>query len=788
MLLSVCLTYLKLINMWKLINIYAENLCAFRELDYMPLQGITTLVFGNNLDNDSQKSNGSGKSALIETIAIGISGSPLRKIKNEEIINDMSDECFVKLTFDNDSCTERFIVERKLSRKSASSVKCSIVRDGKLVETDEAVRSSVSEYDKYILEKLGITKDELYNNFILSKHKFQDFLSCSDKDKKEIINRFSNGVIVDKAIEKLSEDMAPIQSDLSQAALTVANFDGRIEMLNEQIQAEANSQEEKAKSKLQKIQEKEEAITLKRSEIREYSNKIEEVNTSLDQLEIIDAEVLKTEEDEDNAKTVIKKISTLFAGHITGLSDWGKRIEEKENQIPALEKELGQITSGIKTIQEEIKSLETENDVLRKKHKEFEAKYPGQIKRYEENILSQQKEIASLEEAIHQISKTKRNLNTAIEEIKTKLAGTIACPKCSHKFLLSDNKFDVDKAGETLEKNQKEVVRLNLEVNTKTAKISEYEALISVNKTEKNRLMSDNNNWLDKLNEAQGKISRAMSKINDLNLKQQRVSGEIALAQNELESIRKKIFDEAYNLLDDAFSSKERLIKQLEENIEAAKGSIETLQSTIKEIKESSETEIIETLKASLKEFTKKSSEAILEKSKIEIKLNTLKEQEQRFIEFKTYLANTKIEALSKITNEFLESIGSDIRIKFSGYTILKSGKLRDKISISIIRDGIDCGSFGKFSEGEKARVNLANILAMHKLININCGDNKGLDLLVLDEILEAVDENGLANMFSALNNIGTTAIVVSHGNVAENYPYKLIINKQNGESYINAN
>lgn len=774
--------------MWKLINIYAENLCAFRELDYMPLQGITTLVFGNNLDNDSQKSNGSGKSALIETIAIGISGSPLRKIKNEEIINDMSDECFVKLTFDNDSCTERFIVERKLSRKSASSVKCSIVRDGKLVETDEAVRSSVSEYDKYILEKLGITKDELYNNFILSKHKFQDFLSCSDKDKKEIINRFSNGVIVDKAIEKLSEDMAPIQSDLSQAALTVANFDGRIEMLNEQIQAEANSQEEKAKSKLQKIQEKEEAITLKRSEIREYSNKIEEVNTSLDQLEIIDAEVLKTEEDEDNAKTVIKKISTLFAGHITGLSDWGKRIEEKENQIPALEKELGQITSGIKTIQEEIKSLETENDVLRKKHKEFEAKYPGQIKRYEENILSQQKEIASLEEAIHQISKTKRNLNTAIEEIKTKLAGTIACPKCSHKFLLSDNKFDVDKAGETLEKNQKEVVRLNLEVNTKTAKISEYEALISVNKTEKNRLMSDNNNWLDKLNEAQGKISRAMSKINDLNLKQQRVSGEIALAQNELESIRKKIFDEAYNLLDDAFSSKERLIKQLEGNIEAAKGSIETLQSTIKEIKESSETEIIETLKASLKEFTKKSSEAILEKSKIEIKLNTLKEQEQRFIEFKTYLANTKIEALSKITNEFLESIGSDIRIKFSGYTILKSGKLRDKISISIIRDGIDCGSFGKFSEGEKARVNLANILAMHKLININCGDNKGLDLLVLDEILEAVDENGLANMFSALNNIGTTAIVVSHGNVAENYPYKLIINKQNGESYINAN
>lgn len=651
--------------MWKLRNIYAENLCAFRELDYTPLQGVTTLVFGNNLDNDSQKSNGSGKSALIEAIAIGVSGSPLRKIKNEEIINDMSDECFVKLTFDNDSSTEIFIIERKLSRKSASSVKCSIIRDGKQIETDEAVRSSVNEYDKYILEKLGITKDELYNNFILSKHKFQDFLSCSDKDKKEIINRFSNGVIVDKAIEKLTEDMAPIQSDLSQATLTVANIDGRIEILNEQIQAEENSQEQKAKSKLQKIQEKEEAITLKRSEIREYNNKIEEANSSLDQLEIIDAGVLKIEEDEDNAKTVIEKINALFAGHITGISDWGKEIEKKENQIPSLEKELEQITSSTNTVQEEIKALEAGNNILIKEYREFEAKYPGEIKKYEDAISLQQKEIFSLEETINRSAKAKRNLNIAIEEIKTKLAGAITCPQCSHRFLLSDNKFDVDKAGEILEQNKKEINQINLDLEIGSTKISEYEVQISMNKTEKSRLISENKNWLDKLNEAQEKIIKTTSKINDLNLKQQRVSGEIALAQNELENIRKKIFDEAYNLLDDAFSSKERFIKQLEGNIEAAKGSIETLQTTINELKESSEAEIIETLRASLKKFTKKSSEAISEKSKIEIKLNTLKEQEQRFVEFKTYLANTKIEALSKITNEFLESIGSDIRIKF---------------------------------------------------------------------------------------------------------------------------
>ena len=115
----------------------------------------------------------------------------------------------------------------------------------------------------------------------------------------------------------------------------------------------------------------------------------------------------------------------------------------------------------------------------------------------------------------------------------------------------------------------------------------------------------------------------------------------------------------------------------------------------------------------------------------------------------------------------------------------MKSGKVRDKISISLLRNGINCGSFDKFSEGEKTRANLANILAMHKLTNVSCPEGKGLDLLVLDEILDATDEVGLANIFETINNLGITALIVSHGNIAENYPHKLIVNKQNGVSFI---
>ena len=776
--------------MWKLNDIHVENLCAFKELDYTLEQGVTTLVFGNNLDNDSQKSNGSGKSALIEAIAIGIGGTPLRKIKNEEIINDAADGCFIRLRFLSDSSTEEFIVERKISRKSASAVKCSIIRDGRPVETDEAVRSSVSEYDKYILEKLGINKDELYNNFVLSKHKFQDFLSCSDKDKKEIINRFSNGILVDKAIEKLEEDMIPLQRELNEANLNVANIDGRVSMLQEQIEAEENAKEERAKTKLQKIEEKESLIVSKRAEIRKCKEEIDSTNAALDRLDNVDGNLQTIEEDDKiTPNEAVERIAALFKeASIAGLSDWKQNIIEKEQSILSLEKKLEENGASVSVVESQLNGLKNDYDNLNEDYQKFSSKYPDRLKEYDDTINSQQQEIVSLTESVKQNIRAKRNLNVTIEELKTKLAGTIKCPKCSHEFLLSDKDFNVEEAEKALVEQEKAVSALDSCIKEQNSNLVEYENRIDKTKSLKIKLREENTNWEEKLSSVQSSINRLKSKINDLNLSQKTISDKIAMIQDDLSNVRKKIFDEAFDLLDDEIGKKERTIKKLEETISATEGSIETLLQTIKELKESSDTGVIESLRLSLKEFMKKSTKAVSERSKIESRLNALKEQGQRFVEFKTYLANTKIEALSKITNEFLESIGSDIRIKFSGYTILKTGKLRDKISISIIRDGVDSGSFGKLSEGEKARVNLANILAMHKLINVNCDGDKGLDLLVLDEILEAVDENGLANMFSAINHIGVTALVVSHGNVAENYPYKLIINKQNGESYIDEN
>lgn len=770
--------------MWKLNRIIAQNLCAFKELDYTLLQGVTTLIFGDNRDNESQRSNGSGKSALLECIAIGITGSPLRKIKNEEIVNDSADECYVSLEFSNSSSSEVFTIERSLYRKGASGVRCVIERDGKTVTTDEAVQHSVDGYNKYILEKLGITRDELFNNFILSKHRYEDFLSSSDKEKKEIINRFSNGIVVDEAIAKIAEDLAPIEQELHEVDLEVAGLDGRVEMLVEQIKQEENSTQERAKSKMEKIATIEKNITDKRELLRGMSVQVDAACDVLATLDTADKEIQMLENSDESLEICLNGIEMLIKP-FGKLTDWNSVLKNKTSELTLAQQEQATLSDEIEALEDDVKKQTQACERVKSQHTQFVADATTESEKFKQKLSDLEKEMQQANKRCNSLLEKRRLHSSAIESLKNKIAGVIICPRCEFEFVASDGSFDVVQGEKELKQLQSEL-ELTIQKRTETEK-----TIVFIEQDQKEiqqarrKLNTDNSEWLTKVDLAEKELQTLNFKLDSIQRKSRQLSDRIVTIQSDIENTRRKMFDEAYEIVDSETTVRKRDIKRLKEDIAATESSIETLYTTIGEINNTSPDEVIVSLKTSLKTYRKKSEEVLKEKTEIEKELGSLQEQQQRFGQFKSYLANTKIEALSKITNEFLESIGSDIRINFSGYTTLKTGKVREKISISILRDGIDCGSFGKLSAGESARLQLASILAMQKLVNSNCDDDKGLDLLVLDEILSAVDEEGLAKMFESLNKLGITALVVSHGHVSESYPNTLTIRKENGESRI---
>ena len=772
--------------MWTLIQVYAKNLCAFKLLDYKLLQKHTTLIFGNNMDNDSQGSNGSGKSAMLEAIAIGITGETLRKIKMDEIINDAENEAIVSLLLLNTATGQRLTIQRIISRKAAQVIKVCVCANE--TEDNEVCieQASVADYNKFILETLGLTKEDIFSNFILSKHKYLSFLSSSDREKKEIINRFSNGVIVDESIIALQEDMVPIQELLKQAELSVANHTGRVETLQEQINTAITESTERSQKKAERIANWNKAIADKRNHIREQNILINKANEILDQYDKTDKVLQKLENGKKDAKECFEIISEHFASHTLPLPRNFAAISIKnQKELEVVAKEYAEVQKQLTQHDKKIVIAKNSYDKLLKQYEKFQEDFDKKSTKAEEKINMLLSSVNKLETDNSRLRTQRVQLEADIADLQKQLAGVIVCPKCQHEFTLA-NDIDINDVKLKLQDRKGESQDILNSIETNERSIAEITAEGRKARQEQDRLNNCKIEWSTKITEtctALDELSRGASSLAN---KMQALQNQMNILQKSIEEVRVNLFDDAYAILDEAIQRQESEIKRAELNINNANGAIQSYEESIHDIENASETDMIETLKANKKKYEKELTLAISQKENVEQKLNSYKEQEATFIEFKTHLANTKIDALSHITNEFLEAIGSDIRIAFSGFTVLKSGKIRDKISISIIRDGVDCGSFDKFSEGEKARVNLANILAMHKLTNINCDDNKGLDLLILDEILEATDEQGLSNIFDALNQL-ITSLVVSHGNIAENYPYKTVVNKLNGISFIDA-
>lgn len=765
--------------MWQLTELQATNICAFEQLTYTPVQNQATLVFGNNLDNDSQNSNGSGKSALIEAVAIGILGEPLRKVNVDEIINDHFDEATVSMTLHNTMSGVFMTVNRKLSRKSPQDIQV-------IVDGSDVKQSSVADYNKYVLEQIGLSKDDVLHNFILTARKYQSFLSSSDKDKKEIINRFSNGVMVDESIEALRADIEPLQLSLQEAENEVARCTGRVSALAEEIESYIENEAAAKASLAERIASIQESISSKRAEIRDSQSR----KTAMDQfwhcLDGVDADMQKLEEsDADVIKAYTEITNRFLKAKLPPISDYEVQIERGQKQCDELGEEMREINDKIATLSKKAVVLEKELFAIKESNQKECNDIDQQSRKIENEIVRLRNKAIKLRDESSELMKARSTFSQSIATLEKQLAGVIECPKCHHEFTLA-NDMDVAKARMELVQNKTSLKETEADID-KVDK--EYDRCVNNGKAKKNEqaeLDGKKQDLVQTYNEANAKFMNVQSSCLSLKNDLGKVKNKLQTASTAIANMRKKMFDEAFDIIDKAFKDNEWNVDGLEKRILAAQSSIEAFEEQIKQLKTPSQNNGLEHLKESKVKYERGLEKAKANQEAVQTDLNILKTQESNFVEFKTYLANTKIKAIAQITNDFLDAIGSDIRVNLSGYTVLKSGKVRDKISVSLIRNGIDCGSFDKFSAGEKCRVELASVLALHKLSNVNCEEGKGLNLLVIDEILDCTDEEGLANVFKALNDTQVTALVVSHGNIAENYPNRLIVTKQNGVSTIN--
>lgn len=421
------------------------------------------------------------------------------------------------------------------------------------------------------------------------------------------------------------------------------------------------------------------------------------------------------------------------------LTDNSKLIQKVENKIEFLNDRKNELNDNFeKENNEKIESLKLKisKEKTNKKSKQTEIdNLDLKIKKFKDELdLLKLEDISELKIKLSKNNKKSKSFEKDINEAEHTIShleaiyeGKIECPSCSHEFNPSED-IDISEIP-TLIKQSNDII---LELTNQSQVIEKI--IESLNKKiELNEEIED--------------------KISDYNRKIKRSKSELESLKDDLKSFDKKI---------------------------------ENINSQIEDLKSNSIDSELEKLDVDIKQQKKDFKIIKLEKDAIDLKILDIDFWIYHFGKkgFLTFLTNKSIKSIEGITNSYLKQMNSELQILIDGYTALKTGDIREKINISIIRNGFQVASFNRYSGGEKGRIKLANILGLQHLINLTA-KNGGLNFLGLDEVFEGLDRTGQIDVLNILENLKVTSLVITHRNQPIGASNEIFIEKINGISRI---
>ena len=790
--------------MWKVKYILCENFISFKKAELEIPQNVCSLIYGLNNDNMQQRNNGTGKSSIIEAIAFALTGEPLRAVsKIEEIINDHSETASVYIELTNDFDDTLFTINRTLSRKCAQSIECHKYKcsgdDMGEIEQDKTSQPTVLDYNKYILDEIGLTKDDIYSNFILSNNKYKSFFDASDKTKKAMINRFSGADAVDNAIDRLRSDMAPAIEALENARNEKIAADAKLDVVCNQLADIQHKKAEWLQEKQNRINAIYNQISQKREELRINAEQIAKANARLDFIDEAGADIEDMQNTDADLAKAYQYIADVFTKYnlspIKNYVEQSAIISDSIKAIVAQQAELKKELSRRKTISTTSKShfenVKAKYEELKTQTEQFNAEDEKDLKDIEQGIENLQCRIANGIVKLDKLQDEADHFDRSVRQLNNQLHGAIVCPNCQHEFFL-DKDISVNAVKDKILSEQKafdSAIEKIEALNSDLQKHKDEQARFEKEKSDVTNEINVRNNKLSdlvrELREASSSADNAMDNVVKSERSIRQMEDEILSQQGRIDGLMQQMFSDALDVIDNTITKGERYVKMLEESNVAINASIESFEKAIEDAKNSSQDDLIASLNNSKAEYEKRCQNANKQLETAQKEYDKYVVQENHFVDFRSYLANKKVEAIAGITNHFLELIGSDLRVEMLGYKKLKSGKVRDKITVNLLRNGVDCGSYAKFSGGERARVNLASILGLQKLTNNSAPKGKGLDLLVLDEVLDASDTSGIESSCNALNKLKTTSLMVTQNPISDNDGDTIVVVKENGYSTI---
>lgn len=484
-------------------------------------------------------------------------------------------------------------------------------------------------------------------------------------------------------------------------------------------------------------------------EIRSLENKIvaseSKIEVYSEQLDNMSVDHLKEQREQE-----------LFLIENRILSD-KKKIELSQIKIEELKQAIEDKKTLKLSLNENIKNAESELINERNKLEEASAfvetqkEIADEIQKEVDGVKSEKSGKTDDKYKIEsQIAKYKSMLT----RLNTTLEGAIICPECGHRFLLEE--------GTTLketEKRKKEVLKSINEYKEKMDKIissiSEYDSILSEYSTAISEIRTDLNNAKTRFKTIEDKISQKEQNL----------------------SYWKREHDSADSVI-------ERMIMQIEnhnKDIDVYNDSIKRHVQELDDLREKPLDNLADLQKPIIENINQE--ERLIEKIKNDIfALNVERENTERwyarFKEFKMYLAVEQIKNIQAEANDTLDAMDSDLRIIIEAFKLDSKGKMKEELTPYIFRDEME--TYWYYSGGERARAEIAMILAVQSMINTT-NPWGGLHFLYVDEVLDASDPMGIENIIRSLEFLKQPCLITTQISRVRDNIRSIVVTKDNG-------
>ena len=374
------------------------------------------VITGVNRDK-SDRQNGLGKSAMMESLYFAIFGTTIRELKKDLIPNSFTDgSCEVILNFDVIQESQKD--EYKLVR-TINPTKLFLYKNG-----EDITRDSIKNTEEYLHNLINASPSIFENCVIMTLNNTIPFMAKSKVDKRKFIEGIFNLDIFSKMLAEVREEyndtkktyeidltkmegsQRSVESFKNQRENILSNRKNKISVY-EQRKVNNISEKDKLEVEINKI------LSENLNDLKDNINKLKKVKESLEKtINTLSEKKYQTLSIISQNESNLKKIGTSEANCPVCL----RSIEEHDKQMIIDEK--NKISDFINQNKESLKKIEADIDSNKQNKKKIESAIDKGLDKIKNFAVNEQKKI-NIKDRIKQLDVWLSQLDGDIEELKS---------------------------------------------------------------------------------------------------------------------------------------------------------------------------------------------------------------------------------------------------------------------------------------------------------------------------------------------------------------------------------